>query len=274
MTWTRRWRSRWWRRIRLCSSSCRSPKYCESVAVRRSLGVLTVCAALGTRGPCPQPRQAGGPSRGQHAAARLVRPQDQQRVRTASRGGHATARDVRRQSGALPGHRPDARRLPPCALSGAGRESGHRGRTGGGHPALSAGRRPARHSAQSTFPGPPSGGRAAQPVAAGRRARVAPSQGTQYADEDLLLPGFRHRRARHAASDPHSGARRPVGLPGRSRAGAVRRGARGTAQRPGASAAAGESRETVRAGDHPGGRAPEAGIVLSAMEAKAAEARA
>ena len=62
-------------------------RYCESVAVRRSMGVLTVCAALEDVALGHEPGQAGGPGRGQHAAAPLVRPEDQQRVRTAPRGG-------------------------------------------------------------------------------------------------------------------------------------------------------------------------------------------
>ena len=49
-------------------SRCRCMRYCESVAVRRSLGVLTVCAALEDVALRPRPGQAGGPGGGQHAA--------------------------------------------------------------------------------------------------------------------------------------------------------------------------------------------------------------
>ena len=44
-------------------------RYCESVAIRRSLGVLTVCAALEDVALGHDPGQAGRPGRGQHAAA-------------------------------------------------------------------------------------------------------------------------------------------------------------------------------------------------------------
>ena len=47
-------------------------RYCESVAVRRSLGVLTVCAALEDVAHGPRPGQAGRPGRGQHAPAAVA----------------------------------------------------------------------------------------------------------------------------------------------------------------------------------------------------------
>ena len=116
-TWTRRWPSRWWRPIRPSTSCCRSCATASRWRCAGASGVLTVCAALEDVALATARASRWAGSRTARCCSGLVRPEDQQRLRARCprRSARGAGRDVRRQSGALPGHRPDARRLPPRA---------------------------------------------------------------------------------------------------------------------------------------------------------------
>ena len=84
-----------------------------------------------------------------------------------------------------------------------------------------------------------------------------------------------YRRARHPASDPHSGARRPVGLPGRPRAGAVGAGLAALLSDPALrQRLASHAKQYVQEEFTPEAARRKLASFYSAMEAKAAEARA
>ena len=141
---------------RLCSSPSPSCGYCESVAVRRSLGVLTVCAALEDVALAHAPGQAGRPGRGHHPAVRPRPAAGQQRLRTAS--SEEATRPLAMYVGNLERYQGIDLMLDGfrhALYRGAGRESGHRGRTGGGHPHYQRVAARLGISAQGPFPRSP-----------------------------------------------------------------------------------------------------------------------
>ena len=88
-------------------------RYCESLAIRRSLGVLTVCAALEDLALGHDPAKAVG----RVEDSTLLPPGAPGDANGSGPIPEAVKRDgpiahLRRQSGAVPGHRPAARGVP------------------------------------------------------------------------------------------------------------------------------------------------------------------
>ena len=252
-------------------------RYCESLAVRRSLGVLTVCAALEDVAHGHDPDKPVGRVEDTTllaAAGAGRRPTE----RAAARGGprDGPGRDVRGQSRALPGHRPAARRASGTPFGGC-RAPAWSSWAAGRTTSAATGGMADRLGIQSRvhFLGPRPVSAAARPAPAGRRAGVAAPQGPQHADEDLLLSRLRHRRAGHPAPHPHPGPRRPDGVPGRARARAARapawRRSCGTGRC--ASAWPRTPRPTCRRSSRPRPPARKLASFYDAMEAKVAGAR-
>jgi hypothetical protein len=106
----------------------------EGLAIRRSAGVLTVCAAL----EAVALSHAPGATVGRVEDTTLLPERAADRALTApTRDGGLSRRDVRRKSGALSGNRPAAGGVPAHRRTGAPRQAGDRRRTGGRHHPLS-----------------------------------------------------------------------------------------------------------------------------------------
>ena len=126
----------------------------EAFAVRRSLGVLTVCAALAEIAHGHAPRSWSEGSRTPPSCRWWSTPPSptaaSRRDRRSWSGG-----DVRRQPRALSGHRPAARRVPYHAAIRARRPVRDRRRTDGRHSAIPRDRLRGGHREQRALHRPP-----------------------------------------------------------------------------------------------------------------------
>ena len=185
--------------------------------MRRSAGVLTVCAALEDVAHGHAPRHADRAGGGHHAA----RPGGARRA-----GRHLPAEDGRVLRSRCTWAIWSTTRASTCCSKGSATRWTRCTRPGwssweGGQDDI------ARYGARAAEPGHPQGGalpraeagvRARRSPARGGRAGLAAAQGAQHPDEDLFLPRLRYRGAGHPAPDPHPGAGRSDRLPGGARA--------------------------------------------------------